>query len=184
MSTGRDSVLAYLRRQGGELFSADGRGITRRMAASLGYKLGSLGRVLADLEHDGYIEREIRGKRTYRIRLNESQPIPTNPPAVSHGKTTNSVTASEHQPTARDENVLGLLIEIGVLERNFEQMVSNIDRLRGDVEALMARCRERMGTADPVTADPVTIDLRTPSAPARAATNGSRPASRRRATSA
>src|SRR3954469_1027415 len=83
MSTrGRESVLAYLRRQGGDLLSADGRGITRRMAAALGYKLGSLGRVLADLEHDGMIEREIRGKRTYRIRLRESDATPVHSPAA------------------------------------------------------------------------------------------------------
>src|SRR4051812_21318142 len=78
MSTrGRESVLAYLRRQGGDLLSADGRGITHRMAVALGYKLGSLGRLLSEMEQDGLIEREVRGKRTYRIRLREDGAAPS-----------------------------------------------------------------------------------------------------------
>ena len=156
-------MLAYLRRQGGELFSTDGRGITGRMAAALGYKLGSLGRVLSELEHEGVIEREIRGKRTYRIRLREMAPV------------TGQETAGELVPmpepvTAGGDDILTLLVEIGVLERRFEETVQHIERLRVDVEMLMERCRQRMGDAGPVT-----IDLRTPRPSTRASSNGSDP---------
>src|SRR3954449_392991 len=150
MSTrGRESVLAYLRRQGGDLLSADGRGITHRMAAALGYKLGSLGRVLAELEHDGLIEREIRGKRTYRITLRENVDAPVRtraalPTRVDVGREPDPF---NHGPM---EEVLNLLIEIGVLERNFEQTIQRIEELRADVVSLMARCQQ--GVAEPAMA--------------------------------
>ena len=146
------------------MFSSDGRGITRRMASALGYKLGSLGRVLSDLEHEGMIEREIRGKRTYRIRLRETLPVPVED------------TLSRDEPDAASpDDILALLVEIGVLERRFEETVEHIERLRVDVETLMGRCRQRMADAGPVT-----IDLRTPrpvaepapTTKARAAANG------------
>jgi hypothetical protein len=172
MATGRDSVLAYLRRQGGELLSADGRGITRRMASTLGYKLGSLGRVLSDLEHEGVIEREIRGKRTYRIGLSETMPRTT----VAVGELPTAPRDSHPARPTEAEDILSLLIEIGVLERNFEQTVQHIERLRLDVESLMDRCRRRMAESGPVT-----IDLRGQKRPS---TNGTEPSRRRPAATA
>lgn len=68
----RDRIVEYLRQQGGTVTSDDGRGLTAAIAGEVGYDdLPTLNGMLARLERDGVIEREIRGKRTYRISLVE-----------------------------------------------------------------------------------------------------------------
>ena len=66
----RDKIIEYLRDRDGIITSDDGRGLTAAIAAEVGYDdLPTLNGMLARLERDGVIEREIRGKRTYRISL-------------------------------------------------------------------------------------------------------------------
>jgi hypothetical protein len=66
----RDKILGYLEERGGAVVSDDGRGLTAAIAAAVGYDdLPTLNGMLARLERDGAIEREVRGKRTYRIAL-------------------------------------------------------------------------------------------------------------------
>jgi DNA-binding MarR family transcriptional regulator len=68
----RDRIIGYLRERDGVITSDDGRGLTAAIAAEVGYDdLPTLNGMLARLERDGVIEREIRGKRTYRISLVE-----------------------------------------------------------------------------------------------------------------
>lgn len=63
-------MLDYLADQGGTVESADGLGLVRAMADALGYEgNGGLNAMLAGLERDGLVAREVRGRRTYRIAL-------------------------------------------------------------------------------------------------------------------
>lgn len=66
----RQRVLDFLAGRGGSLESDEGRGITREMAEAVGYEdLSTLNAMLARLEREGAIVREVRGRRTYRIAL-------------------------------------------------------------------------------------------------------------------
>lgn len=66
----RQRILDYLAKQGGSVESADGRGLTRRMAQAVGYDdLSTLNAMLTRLEREGAIVREVRGRRTYRIAV-------------------------------------------------------------------------------------------------------------------
>jgi hypothetical protein len=157
-SRGRESVLSYLRRNGGDVFSADGRGITVRMAAAIGYQLGSLGRLLIELEQAGLIEREVRGKRTFRIRLREGVEAPASR-AAAPTKPIVPVSLALGPGRGEMQEVLNLLIEVGVLERNFERTIERIEGVRREVDGLMRRCQEQMVLSsampdlEPVAAD-------------------------------
>src|SRR5580693_3026625 len=65
----REHILAYVT-EVGELFDANGMASTR-LAAAVGYPGSSVAfaQLLSGMERSGLIEREVRGKRTYRIRL-------------------------------------------------------------------------------------------------------------------
>ena len=65
----RERVIAYLA-EAGELFDANGMASTR-LAAAVGYPGSSVAfaQLLSGMERSGLIEREVRGKRTYRIGL-------------------------------------------------------------------------------------------------------------------
>src|SRR6516225_2058179 len=66
----RERILNYLSSQGGRIDSVDGRGLTSKMAARVGYdNIAALNAILARLERDGEIKRVVRGKRTYSIAL-------------------------------------------------------------------------------------------------------------------
>jgi hypothetical protein len=66
----RDRILAYLAEHGGRVNSADGCNLTTAMAEGTGYaSVTALNAMLARMERDGLIEREVRGKRTYGISL-------------------------------------------------------------------------------------------------------------------
>jgi len=66
----RHRLLDFLASRGGILESEDGLGITREMAEAVGYEdLSTLNAMLARLEREGIIVREVRGRRTYRIAL-------------------------------------------------------------------------------------------------------------------
>jgi PadR family transcriptional regulator PadR len=71
----RQRVLAYLADRGGSVTSPSGQGLTREMARALGYRnVTPLNSMLARLEAEGLVEREVRGRRTYRIALTGSVP--------------------------------------------------------------------------------------------------------------
>jgi len=65
----RERIIAYLA-ETGELFDANGMASTQ-LAASVGYPGSSVAfaQLLSGMERSGLIEREVRGKRTYRIGL-------------------------------------------------------------------------------------------------------------------
>src|ERR1700684_871041 len=65
----REHILAYLA-EVAELFDQNGMASTQ-LAAAVGYPGSSVAfaQLLSGMERAGLIEREVRGKRTYRIRL-------------------------------------------------------------------------------------------------------------------
>ena len=65
----RERIVAYLT-EAGELFDANGMASTQ-LAAAVGYPGSSVAfaQLLSGMERSGLIEREVRGKRTYRISL-------------------------------------------------------------------------------------------------------------------
>ncbi len=65
----REHIISYVT-EVGELFDANGMASTR-LAAAVGYPGSSVAfaQLLSGMERSGLIEREVRGKRTYRIRL-------------------------------------------------------------------------------------------------------------------
>jgi hypothetical protein len=65
----RERIIAYLA-ETGELFDANGMASTQ-LAAAVGYPGSSVAfaQLLSGMERSGLIEREVRGKRTYRIGL-------------------------------------------------------------------------------------------------------------------
>ena len=65
----RENIVAYLA-AGHELFDSNGMAATK-LAAAVGYPGSSVAfaQLLSGMERAGLIEREVRGKRTYQIRL-------------------------------------------------------------------------------------------------------------------
>src|SRR5712691_6883229 len=65
----REHIIAYLS-EADELFDANGMASTQ-LAAAVGYPGSSVAfaQLLSGMERSGLIEREVRGKRTYRISL-------------------------------------------------------------------------------------------------------------------
>jgi hypothetical protein len=69
----RERITAYLA-EAGELFDANGMASTQ-LAAAVGYPGSSVAfaQLLSGMERSGLIERDVRGKRTYRIGLGPAQ---------------------------------------------------------------------------------------------------------------
>src|SRR5271156_5679472 len=69
----REHILAYLA-QVGELFDQNGMASTQ-LAAAVGYPGSSVAfaQLLSGMERAGLVDREVRGKRTYRISLGRAQ---------------------------------------------------------------------------------------------------------------
>src|SRR6516165_9065698 len=69
----RERIVAYLA-ESGELFDTNGMASTQ-LAAAVGYPGSSVAfaQLLSGMERSGLIERDVRGKRTYRIRLGRSE---------------------------------------------------------------------------------------------------------------
>ncbi|MGH3203422.1 MAG: hypothetical protein ACRDOA_10230 [Streptosporangiaceae bacterium] len=69
----REHIIAYLA-DNTELFDPGGMASTR-LAAAVGYPGSSVAfaQLLSGMERSGLIEREVRGKRTYRIRMGSDQ---------------------------------------------------------------------------------------------------------------
>ena len=68
----REHIIAYLS-EASELFDANGMASTQ-LAAAVGYPGSSVAfaQLLSGMERSGLIEREVRGKRTYRISLGQA----------------------------------------------------------------------------------------------------------------
>ena len=71
----REHIIAYLT-EVNELFDANGMASTQ-LAAAVGYPGSSVAfaQLLSGMERSGLIEREVRGKRTYRISLGPTHAI-------------------------------------------------------------------------------------------------------------
>jgi hypothetical protein len=86
----REHIIAHLAKVS-ELFDANGMASTQ-LAAAVGYPGSSVAfaQLLSGMERSGLIEREVRGKRTYRISLGAARDFESGPDAeagldVSHG---------------------------------------------------------------------------------------------------
>jgi hypothetical protein len=92
----RENIVAYLA-DVHELFDANGMAATK-LAAAVGYPGSSVAfaQLLSGMERSGLVEREVRGKRTYRIRLG-SVPITRKPgrPAGARGSAEIEASAAE-----------------------------------------------------------------------------------------
>jgi hypothetical protein len=73
----REHIIAYLT-EVNELYDANGMASTQ-LAAAVGYPGSSVAfaQLLSGMERSGLIEREVRGKRTYRISLGAAQALGT-----------------------------------------------------------------------------------------------------------
>jgi hypothetical protein len=73
----REHIIAYLT-EVNELYDANGMASTQ-LAAAVGYPGSSVAfaQLLSGMERSGLIEREVRGKRTYRISLGAAQAVRT-----------------------------------------------------------------------------------------------------------
>jgi hypothetical protein len=80
----REKIIGYLA-EAGELYDENGMASTQ-LAAAVGYPGSSVAfaQLLSGMERSGLIEREVRGKRTYRIRLGPAA-APTGSPALAEG---------------------------------------------------------------------------------------------------
>jgi len=100
----RDRIMAHLARVG-EVSDHTGRASTL-LAATVGYPGSSVAfaQLLTGMERAGLIEREIRGKRTYRIIPGPAAPPEAPPDAVSqHGPVDEAVPEAVPQPSPADE---------------------------------------------------------------------------------
>ncbi len=77
----REHIIAYLT-EVNELFEANGMASTQ-LAAAVGYPGSSVAfaQLLSGMERSGLVEREVRGKRTYRISLGAAHAIGSSRPA-------------------------------------------------------------------------------------------------------
>ena len=83
----RERIIAYLA-ETGELFDANGMASTQ-LAAAVGYPGSSVAfaQLLSGIERSGLIEREVRGKRTYRIGLGPARAARPGGAARATGRT-------------------------------------------------------------------------------------------------
>ena len=83
----RERIIAYLA-ETGELFDANGMASTQ-LAAAVGYPGSSVAfaQLLSGMERSGLIEREVRGKRTYRIALGPARAARPGGAARATGRT-------------------------------------------------------------------------------------------------
>ena len=82
----REHIIAYLT-EVNELFDANGMASTQ-LAAAVGYPGSSVAfaQLLSGMERSGLIEREVRGKRTYRISLGPAHAIGSGGAARASGR--------------------------------------------------------------------------------------------------
>lgn len=89
----RTAVVAWLKRHGGRYEQSDGK-MVGQMKADLGMGR-ALSQLLADMEHDGMIKRELGGRRTFSIELVDDWGLAT---GIESGRWTDSADADQvHQ---------------------------------------------------------------------------------------
>jgi len=112
----REHIVAYLT-EVHELFDANGMASTR-LAAAVGYPGSSVAfaQLLSGMERSGLIEREVRGKRTYRISLGSAQAV--SPAAV----------AERDAPTGVDEvkGVEGVAVGAGAAGFDYDELARRL----------------------------------------------------------
>src|SRR5216683_4241452 len=98
----REHIVAYLT-EVHELFDANGMASTR-LAAAVGYPGSSVAfaQLLSGMERSGLIQREVRGKRTYRISLGRAQAMGPGRPAGRPGIDGRAERAGVDGPTVVD----------------------------------------------------------------------------------
>ena len=154
----REHIIAYLTGTR-ELFDPGGMASTR-LAAAVGYPGSSVAfaQLLSGMERSGLIERDVRGKRTYRIRLG---PAAASGPAGADGLA--ALLAPDAGPHAGagtagfdyDELARRLLAEIASVWAKHSQLAEENARLREQLRAAeqsLALARESLGEARPVGA--------------------------------
>jgi len=125
----RDKIIGYLRERDGIVRSDDGRGLTAAIAAEVGYDdLPTLNGMLARLERDGVIEREIRGKRTYRIALVGDGRAAARRPVGSRNRATQPI--AEPAPSVAELKRTLALLEARVAELEAQAGASSRKRRR------------------------------------------------------
>jgi hypothetical protein len=89
----REHIIAHLAKVS-ELFDANGMASTQ-LAAAVGYPGSSVAfaQLLSGMERSGLIEREVRGKRTYRISLGAARDFESGPDAVDVPSEASAVSA-------------------------------------------------------------------------------------------
>lgn len=153
----RAEVCLWLKMHGGEYHQEDGE-ITGRMKRELG-KGRALSQLLSDMEHDGMLTREIRGRRTYSIKLLDdwgladdlsAQPV-FRPPtlATSGGRAVNS------KPPEVDYDVLAahVLAEALKMAQVQPSNGAELERLREKVAELRTERDMARQALDNVTAE-------------------------------
>src|ERR1700736_3799363 len=139
----REHIVAYLT-EVHELFDANGMASTR-LAAAVWYPGSSVAfaQLLSGMERSGLIEREVRGKRTYRISLGSAQAV--SPAAV----------AERDAPTGVDEvkGVEGVAVGAGAAGFDYDALARR----------LLVQVVRRLAAAEPKASHP------DPSAPDRSA---------------
>jgi hypothetical protein len=121
----RDQILAYLAQRGGRIESANGVGLTAAIADAVGYDdIGVLNGMLARLEQQGAIRREIRGRRTFAIEL---------------GKGTNRRKSPSSAPAPARRNGRSSTASITQFAEAATELVDQMASLRGTIDELASR---------------------------------------------
>jgi hypothetical protein len=130
----RERILTYLAAHGGSVESADGRGLTSRMAKAVGYEqLSALNAILARLEREGVIVRDVRGKRTFRIALSGSGV--RSRAAGAGADRVPDVAAQPRVGEPQDERVEALVASVSELRqayRDLEGRLAALERATGE----------------------------------------------------
>ena len=138
----RDQILAYLAKRGGRIESASGVGLTAAIADAVGYDdIGVLNGMLARLEQQGAIRREIRGRRTFAIELGA---------AGSRRRAPSSSVATASRGNGRGRSADG----VTPFAEAASALVDQLATLRGTIDELATRVAalERDGSRRPGSA--------------------------------
>lgn len=149
----RAEVTLWLKQHGGEYHDPAGL-ITGRMKADLG-KGRALSQLLADMEHDGMIKREIHGRRTLSIKLvddwgladdlsNQAVFRPPAAPGLSNGKGSEASDLSNVDLEALAETLLARVIKLAHMPAS---KGAELERLKEKVAKLTAdltECRDAL----------------------------------------
>jgi hypothetical protein len=142
----RAEIIGYLQLQGGQLHARDGL-VTRHLAAALG-RSRDLHRTLRRMEADGMIVRDVRGRRTYSIRLVDG------PDGAAPGDDARPSAPSHADFETFAEALLAIITKrLTVIDPDNRVRYEELDRYRvrlvEDLTAYRAMLRGRETCADP-----------------------------------